>query len=211
MAVGQRRIGAIFGLFFLLLVLAAGRTFYLGVLRGGTLRKAASSQQLTYETVPAQRGTIMDRKGVDLAVSEPADDLSADPYLITDPPAAARQVAPLLGQTRASVLSKLSEHAGFVYLARALPARQAAALLALRIPGVAGTPVMRRVYPRGSLAGQVLGFVGTEGQGLAGPGVRAQRAAGGLARASAASSATRSASRCRSAKARPSSRARTCR
>jgi cell division protein FtsI (penicillin-binding protein 3) len=164
----QRRIGSIFALFFLLLVLAAGRTVYLGVLRGAPLRKAASDQQLTSETVTAPRGTITDRNGVDLAVSEPARDLAADPYLITDPLASAQRLARLLGQTQESVLSKLSEHSGFVYLARALPVREAEQVLALKIPGVTDTPVMHRVYPRGPLAAQVLGVVGTEGKGLAG-------------------------------------------
>src|ERR1017187_6268227 len=109
MAVVQRRIGAIFGLFFLLLVLAAGRTFYLGTLHSGTLRKAARNQQLTYETVPAQRGAITDRNGVDLAVSEPAQDISADPYLVKDPLGSAQRLAPLLGQSQAIVLRKPSE------------------------------------------------------------------------------------------------------
>ncbi|MCW3025340.1 MAG: penicillin-binding protein 2 [Solirubrobacterales bacterium] len=168
MAVVQRRIGGIFGLFFLLLVLAAGRTVYLGLLRGGTLRQAASAQQLTNEPVTAQRGAIADRNGVDLAVSEPARDVSADPYLIADPLGAARRLAPLLGATQSSVLTKLTRRSGFVYLARALPAHQADAVMALKIPGVSGAPVMRRVYPRGTLAAQVLGFVGTEGKGLAG-------------------------------------------
>jgi cell division protein FtsI (penicillin-binding protein 3) len=158
----------IFGLFFMLLVLAATRTFYLGVLDGGSLRNAARSQQLTDEAVPAQRGSITDRNGVDLAVSEPAQDISATPYLLTDPLGAAQRLAPLLGQSQAVVLRKLSEHTGFVFLARALPAKQAKAVLALKIPGVAGAPVMRRVYPRGTLAAQVLGIVGTEGNGLAG-------------------------------------------
>ena len=164
----QRRIGVIFGSFFLLLVLAAGRTFYLGVLDGGTLRTAARTQQLTDEPVPAQRGAITDRNGVDLAISEPAQDISATPYLLTDPLGAAQQLAPLLGQSQAVILRKLSERTGFVFLARALPAKQAQAVLALKIPGVSGAPVMRRVYPRGTLAAQVLGVVGTEGNGLAG-------------------------------------------
>ena len=168
MASLQRRVGAIFGLFFVLLVVAAGRTVYLGVLRGGSLRKAASDQQVTYEPVTAPRGTITDRNGVDLAISEPAQDISADPELIGDPLGAARRLAPLLGLSPASVLEKLSERSGFVYLARALPARAAQAVLALKIDGVTGTPVMRRVYPRGTLAAQVLGVVGTEGKGLAG-------------------------------------------
>jgi cell division protein FtsI (penicillin-binding protein 3) len=164
----QSRIGPIFALFFGLLVLAAGRTAYLGLVQAGTLRKAASDQQLTEEAVTAPRGTITDRNGVDLAVSEPAQDISADPLLLKSPLAAAEKLAPVLGQTQASVLRKLSESTGFVYLARAMPQRQAQAVLALKIPGVDGTPVMRRVYPRGTLAAQALGEVGTEGHGLSG-------------------------------------------
>jgi cell division protein FtsI (penicillin-binding protein 3) len=164
----QRRIGGLFGVFFLLLVLAAGRTFYLGSLHSGALRRAARSQQLTYEALPAQRGTITDRNGVDLAISEPAKDISATPYLVKNPLEAARRLAPLLGQSQAQVLMRLSEHTGFVYLARALPAARAQAVLGLKIEGISGMPTMRRVYPRGTLAAQVLGMVGTEGQGLAG-------------------------------------------
>src|SRR5207244_2969809 len=136
---------------FLLLLLALGRVLYLGTLNGSALRSAARSQQLTFEPVPARRGAITDRNGLDLAVSEPAQDISATPYLVHDPLSAARRLAPLLGISPDAVLRKLSEHVGFVYLSRALPAARASSLLALKIPGVAGTPLMRRVYPRGSL------------------------------------------------------------
>jgi cell division protein FtsI (penicillin-binding protein 3) len=168
MAVIQRRVGMLFGVFFALLLLAGARALYLGGPHSGALRRAARSQQLTYEAVPAERGTITDRTGVALAISEPAQEISADPYLIKDPLATAGELAPLLGLTRAQVLSKLSEHTGFVYLAHAVPYAAAHRLLALKITGVQGSPVMRRVYPRGTLAAQVLGVVGSEGEGLAG-------------------------------------------
>jgi cell division protein FtsI (penicillin-binding protein 3) len=177
-AIGERRVGAIFGVFLVLLVVAAGRTVYLGVLRGSALRRAASDQQVTYESVLAPRGTITDRNGVDLAISEPAQDISADPYLIKNPLEEAQKLAPLLGDSQSSLLTKLSERRGFVYLARSLPAAAAQAVLALKVAGpdgapvkilgIDGTPVMRRVYPRGALAAQVLGVVGSEGAGLAG-------------------------------------------
>jgi cell division protein FtsI/penicillin-binding protein 2 len=164
----ERRVGAIFAMFFLLLVVAAGRTMYLGLLRGSSLRRAASDQQLSYETVSAPRGTITDRNGVDLAVSEPAQEISADPYLVHEPLEASKELAPLLGQSQTSVLEALTRRSGFVYLSRGLPERQARKVLALKLAGIEGTPVMRRVYPRGTLAAQVLGEVGTEGSGLAG-------------------------------------------
>ncbi len=168
MALAQQRIGLLFAAFSLLLALAAARTLYLGALRGSSLRQTARAEQLTYVNVPAQRGTITDRGGVDLAISEPAQDISADPYLLRHPLAAATQLAPLLEASRDSVLAELSRQTGFVYLAHELPAAKAKEILALKIPGVAGTPVMRRVYPRGALASQVLGIVGTEGKGLSG-------------------------------------------
>jgi cell division protein FtsI/penicillin-binding protein 2 len=165
MALIQRRAGLLFALFFLLLLVAVARALYLGGPHAGALRRAAQTQQLTQETVPAQRGTITDRGGVALAISEPAEQLSADPDLIKAPLEDSQRLAPLLGLTQAQVLSKLSEHSGFVYLAHALPYAQARQVLALRIPGVQGTPTMRRVYPRGTLAAQVLGFVGGEDGG----------------------------------------------
>jgi len=167
-ALVQRRIGLLFGAFFLLLVLAVLRTADLGFLRSGSLRAAANQQHLTQQLVPALRGTITDRNGLDLAVSEPADDVAITPYLIKDPVATARRLAPILGRTPDSVLAKLTRHSGFVYLARALPQARARMVAALNIPGATLTPTTRRVYPRQQLAAQVLGLVGLDGKGLAG-------------------------------------------
>ncbi len=158
----------LFAAFFALLVLAAGRTLYLGVLHSAALRKVARTQQVTDELVPAQRGTITDRDGVILATSEPADEISATPYLVKEPLSSADRLAPLLGLSRSRVLTDISERGGFVDLARALPAAQAQAILALHIPGIHATPTTRRVYPRGDLAGQVLGMVNSEGTPMAG-------------------------------------------
>ncbi len=163
----QSRIGVLFALFFGLLTVAAARTLYLGVLHSGALRRAANTQQVTIEEVPAQRGTITDRHGTVLAISEPADDISADPYLVKEPLRAAERLASLVGRSQATVLRDLSQHSGFVYLARALPAARAKAVMSLKIPGVAGTPTMRQVYPRDTLAAQVLGMMGEKG-GLSG-------------------------------------------
>ena len=168
MATLQRRIGLLFACCLLALSVAVARTFYLGVVRSSSLRRDAHSEQVSYERIPAPRGNITDRTGAALAVSEPGYDISADPYLVRDPLQASATIAQALGTSQNEVLAKLSEHTGFVYLAHGVPAAKAKSLLALSIPGIEGTPVMLRTYPRGALASQVLGLVGSEGQGLAG-------------------------------------------
>jgi cell division protein FtsI/penicillin-binding protein 2 len=119
--------------------------------------------------LPARRGTILDRHGVVLAASDPADDVSATPYLIRDPVRVAQRLAPILGVDRDALLRKLARRdTGFVYLARHLPATQADRVSRLNLPGVQLTPGHVRVYPRTFLASQMLGSVGTDGNGLSG-------------------------------------------
>jgi len=165
----DRRIGLLFAAILMLLVVALARTTYLGVVKGSSLRRAATEQQVSVVTVPAPRGTVTDRHGLELAVSEPADDVAADPMLIKDPAAVAARIAPLMNLPSPDLLSKLAQRdRGFVYLARRLPSRQARRVDALHIEGLQLIPSSRRTYPQGSLAGQLLGTVGTDGHGLAG-------------------------------------------
>ncbi|HWI70546.1 MAG TPA: penicillin-binding protein 2, partial [Baekduia sp.] len=140
----------------------------LGTLKGGMLTKAAASQQTADTVVPAHRGTIVDRKGVELAVSQAADDVSATPYLVPDKPKAAAQLAPLLGLDQSKVLQKLEQDNGFVYLGRHVLGATADKIAKLKIPGIDLTPGQRRTYPRDYLASQVLGSVNMEGKGASG-------------------------------------------
>jgi cell division protein FtsI (penicillin-binding protein 3) len=169
----QRRVGPLFGVFVVLLALAGLRSLYLGTIHSAALRRHAQDEHETIEMLPAPRGTITDRNGVVLAVSEPADDITADPYLIREPLLVAGKLAPLLGESTSAVLSKLSARTGFLYLAHALPAKRAREIAELRIgekriEGIEETPVNKRVYPRGTLAAQVLGAIGAKGFGVTG-------------------------------------------
>jgi len=168
-ALVERRIGLLFAAFLVLLVVAAGRALWLGGVRSGSLANAATSQQVSSAKLPAERGSIVDRKGNPLAVSEPASDISATPYLVKDPIKAAERLAPVLGQTPEALVQKLArKDTGFVYLARNLPAAQAARVQKLNLTGIALEPGHLRFYPREFLAAQLLGSVGTDGRGLSG-------------------------------------------
>src|SRR3954463_9508488 len=98
------------------------RAFWLGTVRGSDLRSRAVAQQVEQLDVPARRGTIADRNGTELAVSEDSVTVYANPKLIRDPAATAQRLAPFLGRPYQDVLGALSDRSkGFVYLARKLP------------------------------------------------------------------------------------------
>jgi cell division protein FtsI (penicillin-binding protein 3) len=165
----ERRIGLLFAGFLVLLALGAGRAAWLGVVRGPALKRAAVVQQQAVIDVPARRGSITDTNGIDLAVSEAAMDIAADPYLLDDATKAASQLAPLLGTPEDQILKKLAQRSSqFVYLGRRVPLATADKIEKLKIPGLDFIPEYRRTYPNDWMAAQLLGSTGTDGTGLGG-------------------------------------------
>jgi cell division protein FtsI/penicillin-binding protein 2 len=163
----DRRIGLVFCGFLVLLIGGAAKAAWLGVVRGDDLSARANTQQTAEITVPARRGSIVDRTGVELAVSEPAFSVAATPYLITDPNGLAKKLSAKLRTPEADILEKLTrKDTGFVYIARKVPQSRTRSLRG--IEGLELIPEARRVYPRRFLASQLLGMVGTDGIGLAG-------------------------------------------
>jgi cell division protein FtsI (penicillin-binding protein 3) len=165
----DRRVGLLFALFLILLGLAALRATWLGTVRSGDLADRAVSQQIEDLTVNARRGTITDRNGIELAVSEDSVTVFAHPILIDDPAKVAARIAPLIGRTESELLEKLSDKdSTFVYLRRKMDATLGHQIEELGLEGIGTVVEPKRTYPQGHLASQVLGMVGTENTGLAG-------------------------------------------
>jgi cell division protein FtsI (penicillin-binding protein 3) len=119
--------------------------------------------------LPAERGAIVDRTGVPLALTLEARDVYADPRYVTDPIGEAATIARIL-DLRPRKVERLLRTPGatFVYLGRQIDAEVADRLEALGLPGIGFLDVPKRYYPAGQLAPQVLGFVGVDATGLAG-------------------------------------------
>ena len=165
----DRRIGVLFIAFVALLGIALARATYLGSVRAGTLERAAATQQVSNVTVPAPRGAITDANGAELAISQSADDVVADPYLIKDAVSASAELSSALGMPRLTVLGLITKrHTGYVLLAHLVPTAQATAIANLHIAGINLIPQTRRVYPRGNEAAQVVGMVHAAGDGASG-------------------------------------------
>jgi cell division protein FtsI/penicillin-binding protein 2 len=158
------------GCAFLLLAFAIllGRAFYVQAIAGPDFRQRAERQHLRELEVAAHRGIIYDRNGAELAVSKRMATIYATPYLVSDAALAADKLAPLLGQDAQALQEKLDGKGGFTYLARKVERSVAEKVMALKLRGIAVYPEEKRVYPRGALAPQLLGFVGMDNEGLAG-------------------------------------------
>jgi cell division protein FtsI (penicillin-binding protein 3) len=165
----ERRIGLLFALFLMLLTLAALRATWLGTVKSGSLSDRAVSQQIEDIADPARRGTIFDRNGVELAVSEDSVTVFAHPFLIEDPAKVAARLAPLIGRSEDELLRKLADRKStFVYLRRKMDASLGEKIKNLGIEGIGTVTEPKRVYPQRFLASQVLGLVGTDNVGLSG-------------------------------------------
>ncbi|MCY0897980.1 MAG: penicillin-binding protein 2 [Firmicutes bacterium] len=150
------------------MVLLMVRLVIIQVSDSRSLDEYESSFQLKHMTLPAPRGDILDANGQVLAMDVPRDQVVAAPRYIADPRAEARALARYL-PFRASVLARvLSNHSWYAVLDNSVTPSVAQHINDLHLTGISVIPVTGREYPDGTLASQVLGFVGADDQGLAG-------------------------------------------
>lgn len=169
------RIGILAALFATGFGLVAARVFHLQVLRRPELVEDMVEQYRRQLVLKPRRGPITDRAGVLLAGSADAKSIYADPALLEREDrsgAALRSVARALGLDAGAVRKKLARGSRFVFLARRVSPSQAGAVERLvkerGLRGIAVIQETRRYYPKVELAGQVLGLVGDDGNGLEG-------------------------------------------
>jgi cell division protein FtsI/penicillin-binding protein 2 len=145
------------------------RATWLQTVRAQSLSSLGQTQHRETVTIPAGRGTLFDRSGLELALGEQGTTVYANPMQIANPRRTALAVERTLGVNADQIFPTLADRSrGFVYVARQADPAQAAALKRLKLPGLGFYPEERRNYPQRSVASQVLGFVGTDGNGLSG-------------------------------------------
>ena len=145
------------------------RAIWLQGVRAESLSNLGRTQHRETVAIPAGRGTIFDRSGVELALGERATTVYANPMQITNPRRAAVAAERTLGLDADRLYPLLADQTrGFVYVARQADPAQAAALKREKLPGFGFYPEERRSYPQRTVASQVLGYVGIDGDGLAG-------------------------------------------
>ncbi|MGH3036444.1 MAG: peptidoglycan D,D-transpeptidase FtsI family protein [Gaiellaceae bacterium] len=165
----NRRIRLLVAVFALVFVAASGRVAWLQAVKAQTLDRLATNQHREELNVPARRGTIFDRLGVQLALGERAITVYANPKQVVDPREAALAAGRALELDPGKLYPLLADRSrGFVYLARKADPEKAKALEADGIVGLGFYPEERRAYPQRAVASEVVGYAGMENTGLAG-------------------------------------------
>jgi cell division protein FtsI (penicillin-binding protein 3) len=164
----SKRLIQIFALLAAWAVVVIARLAQVQIVRHDDYTKSAQRQQeRTLELTPV-RGAILDARGRTLAESVAADSIYADPQAITNRPVVAAKLAAILGVPRREIESRLESDAPFVWIARQIPVEVGAQVRKLGIAGIGFIDEHRRAYPRAALAASVIGYVGVDGEGLAG-------------------------------------------
>ena len=145
------------------------RVVWLQVFRAPALERLAARQHHETVTIPAGRGTIFDRMGVQMAIGEEATTVYADPRQVRRPERVAVAAAKALGVDANALYPQLRDKKrSFVYVQRQADPARAALLQKQGIPGLGFYPEERRGYPQRSVGAQALGYAGVDNKGLSG-------------------------------------------
>jgi cell division protein FtsI (penicillin-binding protein 3) len=147
------------------------------------VERAHKQQQDAIETAP-QRGPLLDRRERELARSIETTSVFVAPdefrtekketeaQTLGEIDCTANNLSSVLALNEKELADQITEARkngrGFIWIARRINPDRAQALETMQLPGVHTRKEPKRFYPNGSLAANVLGFVGLDGNGLAG-------------------------------------------
>jgi cell division protein FtsI (penicillin-binding protein 3) len=181
-ATGRLRVGL--GLMLTLLLVVGGKLFLVQGLDVGGMAEAALNNRLTPIVLPAERGSILDSGGDVLASSVIRYNIVVDQTVNTKTESFPRldegkdeivkvsreqgisELAIVLGMATSDVRDALTGNQRYYIVAKDLKPDVEDRVSKLQIPGIVTEGTSKRVYPNGSVAGGIVGFLkdGTTGQ-----------------------------------------------
>ncbi len=145
------------------------RMFYIQVVDVQGLGEALESQFEDKVSIPPLRGNFYDRNGKKLTDNIEHFTFAAHPDKVKDKDAVARLFSKTFNKSKRYYLNRLNSSNSFVFLERDVNPMLGRELSQSPLPtGVQVKSSVRRYYPYGDVAAPLIGFVGTEGEGLSG-------------------------------------------
>jgi len=158
------------GLFFVVLwgIVLIFRVIYLQTAKAEELQAQAYEQQTRDRLITARRGSILDRNGEGIAVTQSVCAVSVIHNQIEDKEKTAEFLSQKLDLDYDDVLEKVSKKVALVRIKKKTDRQTAQEIREANLKGVVVDEDVERVYPYGSLASHVIGFVGKDNQGIIG-------------------------------------------
>ncbi|MBQ9092009.1 MAG: PASTA domain-containing protein [Anaerotignum sp.] len=149
-------------------LLLMGRVAFIEFFRAEEWQELAYEQQTRDRLITPKRGSILDRNGEGIALTETVNAVSVIPVQVKEKEKTAQFLAEKLELEYADVLEKINQKVALVRIKTKVEPELAAEIRAAEYPGVEVDEDVRRVYPYSELAAQVIGFVGKDNQGIIG-------------------------------------------
>ena len=149
-------------------LLLIGRVAFIEFFQSASLQELAYEQQTRDRLITPKRGSILDRNGEGIALTETVNAVSVIPVQVVEKEKTAQYLAEKLELEYEAVLEKVQQKVALVRIKAKVEPELAAEIREAAYPGVEVDEDVRRVYPYSELAAQVIGFVGKDNQGIIG-------------------------------------------
>ncbi|NQZ11945.1 MAG: peptidoglycan glycosyltransferase FtsI, partial [Algicola sp.] len=156
------------------------RAAFLQVYNADDLTRRSDNRTIRTKSEDVERGMILDRNGIELAVSVPVQAIWADPKAIykasnkANLPVALDKrwmaLADVLHINREKLFKRVTANPNkqFIYLKRQVEPAMANYVKNLKIPGVYQRKESKRYYPNGEISAHLVGFTNLDAQGIDG-------------------------------------------
>lgn len=164
----RKNITIVIVVIFLVSCYLGGRLFYLMVAASDTYAVKAQQLHERERSIKAERGTIYDRNGVIIAANKPVSTISVIHNQITDPEGVIKALSDALNLTEETVRKRVEKHSSIERIKSNVDKETADYIRNLSLDGVMVDEDYKRFYPYSSLASKVIGFTGSDNQGIIG-------------------------------------------
>ncbi len=164
----KNRIKLLFFILSFLIILLIARLVWIQIINNEEYYDRALKQRITELKVIPDRGNIYDINGKELAVSVQSITVVGLPKQITNPTQTAGKLAAVLSIDYEILANRLKRNAYAVYLERKISDQKYQKIKEMDLRGITFIDENKRIYPKDTLASQLVGFVGIDENGLEG-------------------------------------------
>lgn len=144
------------------------RVAYIQIVNADEYQEMAYEQQTRDRLITPERGSILDRNGNGIAVTETVNAISVIPSQVEDKNEVSKYLSEVLEMDYDTVFDKVNQRVALVRIKTKVDSEIALEIRKKDLAGIVVDEDVKRIYPYSEMAAQVIGFVGKDNQGIIG-------------------------------------------